>query len=91
MKAPFYRPPAERARRRCIWRSGAKPWAVRIARAQLQAAFPLPMPEARVILPNSYRGSGKFEVSTTMAFVKLLSNLLRNKDIGLAGRAHHSG
>jgi pyruvate dehydrogenase E1 component len=28
------------------------------------------------------KGSGKFEVSTTMAFVRLITNLLRNKDIG---------
>ena len=37
-----------------------------------------------------FKGSARTEVSTTMAFVRLLSMLLRNKSIGRADRADHS-
>ena len=37
------------------------------------------------------RGSGKQEVATTMAFVRLLKDLMRDKEIGGAVRADHPG
>src|SRR5437660_12249345 len=44
-------------------------------------APPLKVP-ALAQLAELMKGSGKLEVSTTMAFVRLLSMLLRNKEIG---------
>jgi pyruvate dehydrogenase E1 component len=44
-------------------------------------AKPLDVPDAKCFA-EFYKGSGKFEVSTTMGFVRLVSLLLRNKSIG---------
>jgi pyruvate dehydrogenase E1 component len=76
---PFYRPPADspeiqylQERRRAL--GGHLPR--RTVRAE-----PLRVPaleDFREVL----KGSGRFEASTTMAFVRLLSLLLRNKQIG---------
>jgi pyruvate dehydrogenase E1 component len=44
-------------------------------------AKPLDLPDAK-FFAEFYKGSGKFEVSTTMGFVRLISLLLRNKSIG---------
>ena len=77
--APFYRPPAESAemqylleRRRIL--GGSLPR--RNARAPM---LEVPSLESYA---EFLKGSERFEVSTTMAFVRLLSNLLRNKNIG---------
>jgi pyruvate dehydrogenase E1 component len=45
------------------------------------SAEPLEVPE-RSFFGEFFKGSGKFEVSTTMGFVRLLSLLIRNKAIG---------
>ena len=44
-------------------------------------ATPLEVPELKDYA-EFFKGSGQFEISTTMAFVRLLSSLLRNKKIG---------
>jgi pyruvate dehydrogenase E1 component len=76
---PFYRPPAESAeasylkeRRRVL--GGGVP-------KRTTAAEHLVVPTLENFA-EFLRGSERFEVSTTMAFVRLLSNLLRNKNIG---------
>ncbi|HEV2176142.1 MAG TPA: pyruvate dehydrogenase (acetyl-transferring), homodimeric type [Terriglobia bacterium] len=77
--APFYRPPDDspemqylQARRREL--GGYVP------RRKVFAA-PL-QPPAGDVYQESYEGSKGHEVSTTMAFVKLLSKLLRDKQLG---------
>ena len=79
VNAPFYRPPADSPEARYL-----------MERRQALGGFvpsrkftpcPLATPK-REDFSEFYKGSGKFEVSTTMAFVKLLSNLLRHKELG---------
>jgi pyruvate dehydrogenase E1 component len=48
---------------------------------RIVSAKPLELPE-KGIFAELLKGSGKFEVSTTMGFVRLLSLLIRNKAIG---------
>jgi len=45
------------------------------------SAKPLDVPDSKYF-SEFYKGSGRFEVSTTMGFVRLISLLLRNKTIG---------
>ena len=79
VNAPFYRPPADSPEAKYL-----------MARREALGGFvpsrkftpnPLATPK-REDFAEFYQGSGKFEVSTTMAFVKLLSNLLRHKTLG---------
>jgi pyruvate dehydrogenase E1 component len=78
-EAPFYRPPAESPEIKYL-----------LERRQGLGGF---LPERQVKAPpitiptladleEFARGSGRFEFSTTMAFVRLLTLLLRNKEIG---------
>jgi pyruvate dehydrogenase E1 component len=78
-ETPFYRPPP-----------GSPETKYLLKRRRELGGF---LPERRVTatpleIPNRdyfaefFKGSGHFEVSTTMAFVRLLSMLLRNKSIG---------
>ncbi len=78
-EAPFYRPPPDSPETKYL-----------LERRKALGGF-LPRREVKAELlkipPRSsfgefLKGSGKSEVSTTMAFVRLLSHLLRNKDIG---------
>ncbi len=76
---PFYRPPPDspeaqylKARREAL--GGPVP------RREVKAE-PLPMPRLDYYA-EFLKGSGRGEVSTTMAFVRLLSNLLRHSEIG---------
>lgn len=77
-EAPFYRPPDDspeiqylRARRQAL--GGYLP-------KRVSTAAPLPVPPESVF-EEFYRGSDR-EVSTTMAFVRLLVKLLRDENIG---------
>jgi pyruvate dehydrogenase E1 component len=79
VEMPFYRPPAEspemmylQERRREL--GGFLP--ARVVRARPLAVPPIDE------FAEFLRGSERFEVSTTMAFVRLLGMLLRNKTIG---------
>ncbi|HUI10382.1 MAG TPA: pyruvate dehydrogenase (acetyl-transferring), homodimeric type [Bacteroidota bacterium] len=78
-ETPFYRPPAEspestylRERRTAL--GGYLP-------ARTVKAHPLEIPPIEQF-GEFLKGSERFEVSTTMAFVRLLSMLLRNRGIG---------
>src|SRR5262245_37117044 len=78
-ETPFYRPPPDSPERKYL-----------LARRKELGGF---LPERKVTAPplevpksdffaEFYKGSGHFEVSTTMAFVRLINVLLRNKAIG---------
>jgi pyruvate dehydrogenase E1 component len=76
---PYYRPPEDSEeyqymmeRRRAL--DGSMPQ--RVVRAK-----PLELPEAKTF-DEFRKGSGKQQVATTMAFVRVLRNLLRDKKIG---------
>jgi pyruvate dehydrogenase E1 component len=78
-ETPFYRPPANSPeikylleRRQAL--GGFLP-------ARKVTAEPLDVPKLEAFA-EFFKGSGLMEVSTTMAFVRLLSTLLRNKAIG---------
>ncbi len=78
-EAPFYRPPPESPESRYLLErrrdlGGFLP-------ERRVTAPPLPVPP-REYFAEFFRGSGKAEASTTMAFVRLLSLLLRHKGIG---------
>ncbi len=79
VNTPFYRPPEDspeikylRERRAAL--GGSLP-----RRTMRAPALPIPSLES---FSEFLRGSERFEVSTTMAMVRLLSSLLRNKQIG---------
>ncbi len=76
---PFYRPPEDSpetqyllARRKAL--GGVLP-------KRETKAPPLEIPE-KEFYAEFFKGSERFEVSTTMAFVRLLGNLLRHKKVG---------
>jgi pyruvate dehydrogenase E1 component len=78
-ETPFYRPPANSAETKYL-----------LERRQALGGFlperkvtakPLDIPKLESFA-EFFKGSGLMEVSTTMAFVRLLSTLLRNKSIG---------
>jgi pyruvate dehydrogenase E1 component len=78
-ETPFYRPPADSAetkylleRRKAL--GGFLP-------QRTVTAKPLDVPKLETFT-EFFKGSGLMEVSTTMAFVRLLSTLLRSKSIG---------
>ena len=79
VETPFYRPPAESEEMKYL----------RERRKALGGFLPVRTPtRERLAIPSLgqfsefLKGSERLEVSTTMAFVRLLGNLLRNKDIG---------
>ena len=79
VNTPFYRPPEDspeikylRERRAAL--GGSLP-----RRAMRAAALTIPSLES---FSEFLRGSERFEVSTTMAMVRMLGSLLRNKEIG---------
>jgi pyruvate dehydrogenase E1 component len=78
-EAPFYRPPPDSPEAKYV----------RERRQALGGFLPERRVQAKpVVVPKLAefgefaKGSGKFEFSTTMSFVRLLSLLLRNKEIG---------
>ncbi|MDA8754584.1 pyruvate dehydrogenase (acetyl-transferring), homodimeric type, partial [Luminiphilus sp.] len=76
---PFYRPPEDSPEMRYL----------RERRAELGGSIParratsynLPVP-AQSAYASQLKGSGKREISTTMAFVRVLSSLVKDKQIG---------
>jgi len=79
-KVPFYRPPEDSAEMKWLKErhaelGGGLPQRRRRAAAKLQAP-PLTAFEAQL------KGSGERELSTTMAFVRVLTSMLRDKNIG---------
>lgn len=78
-EAPFYRPPPNSLETKYL-----------LQRRQALGGFlpqrnvqakPVKTPRAEEFA-DFFKGSGRSEISTTMAFVRLLSSLLRNKEIG---------
>jgi pyruvate dehydrogenase E1 component len=78
-ETPFFRPSANSREREYLLERRKKLGGFlpqRVAKAE-----PLEVPE-RSFFAEFFKGSGKFEVSTTMGFVRLVSLLIRNKAIG---------
>ena len=78
-ETPFYRPPADSPETKYLLERREKLGGFLPARNV--TAKPLDIPNLQSF-GEFFKGSGLMEVSTTMAFVRLLSTLLRNKAIG---------
>jgi len=78
-ETPFYRPPANSPEAKYLLERRRKLGGFLPERKV--TAKPLEIPKLD-FFNEFFKGSGHFEVSTTMAFVRLLSVLLRNKAIG---------
>ena len=78
-ETPFYRPPADSAETKYLLER-RKSLGGFLPKREVKAE-PLEIPKLETF-GEFFKGSGHFEVSTTMAFVRLLSVLLRNKTIG---------
>jgi len=76
---PFYRPPADSPEMRYLQERRRTLGGFVPERNVTQEKLEVPSVEN---FAEFLRGSERFEVSTTMAFVRLLGNLLRNKNIG---------
>ncbi len=77
--APFYRPPADSPEMQYLMERRKSLGGFLPKRTAKSAGLEVPSLDS---FTEFLKGSERFEVSTTMAFVRLLSNLLRNKDIG---------
>lgn len=78
-ETPFFRPPANSRERQYLL--GRRERLGGFLPKRVVNAEPLAVPE-RTFFGEFFKGSGKFEVSTTMGFVRLVSLLTRNKTIG---------
>jgi pyruvate dehydrogenase E1 component len=78
-EAPFFRPPPDGSETKYLLERRKRLGGFLPARVVAAEPLKVPNPE---IFADFFKGSGKFEVSTTMAFVRLLSLLTRNKEIG---------
>ena len=76
--APFYRPPQDSPEIQYLLEQRRKLGGYLPQRKV--KSVPLPIPKLE-FFSEFLKGSERFEVSTTMAFVRLLGNLLRNKDL----------
>ncbi|MDA1276190.1 MAG: pyruvate dehydrogenase (acetyl-transferring), homodimeric type [Verrucomicrobia bacterium] len=77
--APFYRPPLESAETRYLFERRQQLGGFLPERKVTASALQVPGPQKYA---EFRKGSGNFSVSTTMAFVRLLTTLLRDKKIG---------
>jgi pyruvate dehydrogenase E1 component len=78
-ETPFYRPPADSKETKYLLERRKKLGGFLPVRKV--EAEPLEIPKLE-FFQEFFKGSGTFEVSTTMSFVRLISLLLRNKAIG---------
>jgi pyruvate dehydrogenase E1 component len=78
-ETPFFRPASDSAERKYLVKLRKKLGGFLPQRTV--AAQPLDVPKLE-LFSELLKGSGKFEMSTTMGFVRLLSLLIRNKSIG---------
>jgi pyruvate dehydrogenase E1 component len=76
---PFYRPPLDSPEMKYLLER-RKALGGFVPQRKVTAA-PLPVP-GQDFFAELFKGSGKFEASTTMAFVRILSLLLRHKGVG---------
>ena len=79
VEAPFYRPPADSPEMIYLQEQRRKLGGYLPARTV--KAAPLQVPQMQDFA-EFFKGSGRMEVSSTMAFVRMLGNLLRNPTIG---------
>ncbi len=77
--APFYRPPEDSAEIKYLRERRSALGGYLPTRREIAPALPIPDLE---IFESLLSGSGDREISTTMAFVRLLTLLLREKNIG---------
>jgi pyruvate dehydrogenase E1 component len=78
-ETPFFRPAAESRETQYLLEQRKKLGGFLPARVVTAKALEVPKAD---IFAEFFKGSGRFEVSTTMGFVRLLSLLLRDKRIG---------
>jgi len=78
-ETPFYRPPANSPETKYLLERRQQLGGFLPARQVTAKSLDIPKLES---FAEFFKGSGLMEVSTTMAFVRLLSTLLRNKSIG---------
>jgi pyruvate dehydrogenase E1 component len=76
---PFYRPPEDSPEMRYMRERRAQLGGSIPARRRTSHALPVP---ARNAFAGQLKTSGKRQISTTMAFVRILSTLLKDKDLG---------
>jgi pyruvate dehydrogenase E1 component len=76
---PFYRPPEDSPEMRYMRERRAELGGALPARRAVSYSLPAP---ARSAYASQLKGSGKRTISTTMAFVRILSALVKDKDIG---------
>jgi pyruvate dehydrogenase E1 component len=79
VETPFYRPPADSPETKYLLERRKALGGFLPKRVEMKDPLEIPPLSG---FAEFLRGSERFEVSTTMAFVRLLSNLLRNKNIG---------
>lgn len=79
VETPFYRPPTDSPEIKYLLERRKALGGFVPQRSPSRERLEIPPLES---LAEFLRGSERFEVSTTMAFVRLLSSLLRNKNIG---------
>ncbi len=79
VETPFYRPPVDSPEMKYLFER-RKALGGSVPKREVKAQ-PLKVPTL-VDFAEFLKGSAKSEVSTTMAFVRLLSSMLRNKNIG---------
>ena len=79
VETPFYRPPADSPETQYLLERRKALGGFLPRRTETTERLEVP---ALAGFKEFLQGSERFEVSTTMAFVRLLSNLLRNKNIG---------
>lgn len=78
-ETPFYRPSPESAERKYLVNRRKKLGGFLPQRVVTAEPLDVPKPE---FFAELLKGSGKFELSTTMGFVRLLSLLVRSKSVG---------
>jgi pyruvate dehydrogenase E1 component len=76
---PFYRPPEDSPEMRYMRERRAELGGSIPARRATSYSLPVP---ARTSFASQLKGSGKREISTTMAFVRVLSALVKDKSMG---------
>jgi pyruvate dehydrogenase E1 component len=78
-ETPFYRPPADSPETKYLLDRREKLGGFLPERKTTSPRIEVP---AREFFGELFKGSGQLEMSTTMTFVRLLTALLRNKDVG---------
>ena len=78
-EVPFYRPPEDSPEMRYLREKRAELGGSIPARRATSYSLPVP---AKSVYASQLKGSGKREISTTMAFVRVLSSLVKDKQIG---------